>query len=57
MHGSIAVPFSELFASTVEVHGAGWAAQYYSGRGMPAWELAFWFRSIGNDETRWFWMR
>lgn len=47
MQGSTSVPFSTLFADTVRTHGAAWAMAYYQRRGMPAWELAFWLRSVG----------
>ena len=50
MKGSIAIPFSELFADTVTQHGAAWARVYYMARGMASWEFRFWlgqFRKVG----------
>lgn len=47
MQGSPAVPFSALFADTVEAHGVLWAWDYYTRRGMGAWEFDFWLRATG----------
>ena len=45
MHGSIAIPFSELFADTVNAHGAEWARKHYTKGGMSAWEFSFWLNA------------
>lgn len=50
MHGTPAIPFSELFADTVRAHGWLWAIDYYTKRGMPEWEFWFWF--FANCELR-----
>ena len=50
--GTIAVPFSELFADTVRTHGVKWAAQYYQRHGMPTWEFLFWLAACRLDMPR-----
>lgn len=45
MRGSIQVPFSELFADTVQTHGAEWARAHYTKRGMQDWEFQHWMRA------------
>lgn len=42
MRGCIAVPFSSLFASTVEAHGVAWAFKHYKSRGMSEFEFGCW---------------
>lgn len=44
MKGSITIPFSELFASTVRFHGVAWAHAYYTSRGMTSREFSIWYR-------------
>lgn len=42
MQGTIAVPFSELFADTVQAHGLKWARAEYRRCGMSDWEVDMW---------------
>ena len=42
MTGSEQIHFSELFASTVAVHGLAWAWGYYSKKGMTRFEFRIW---------------
>lgn len=46
MHGTLNVPFSQLFADTVNTHGVAWSQRYYTSHGMPAWEWEFWLRTL-----------
>ena len=49
MRGSVQVPFSTLFADTVQAHGAEWAAKHYCRKGgMSQWEFSFWLKATGN---------
>lgn len=50
MHGTIAIPFSELFADTCAMHGWLWSYFYYTGRGMSAWEFEFWQKATNSYE-------
>ena len=49
MHGSGSLPFSELFASTCEVHGDEFAFNYYVMKHRMTYiEFALWLRVIGR---------
>lgn len=49
MQGSITVPFSELFADTVAIHGEVWSYCYYViEKKMAEWEFKFWMKSIAR---------
>lgn len=50
MHGSIAIPFSTLFADTCNMHGVRWARAYYLKHGMPEWEFGVWLVSYGANK-------
>jgi hypothetical protein len=53
MRGSVAVPFSVLFADTVQTHGLFWAMMYYcEDHGMSAWEFSFWVRVLNLGSER-----
>ena len=43
LHGTVEVPFSELFKSTVQELGLEYALDYYLGKHkMQTWEFGFW---------------
>lgn len=46
MRGSITVPFSQLFADTVQTFGVAWAHRHYTRRGMPSWEFGVWLAGL-----------
>ena len=47
MHGTLTIPFSELFADSVRTHGTIWAWDHYVKKGgMPEWEYKFWLLSM-----------
>lgn len=49
MHGTIHIPFSELFADSVRAHGTIWAWKHYVQKGkMPEWEYKFWLLSTNG---------
>jgi len=52
MRGSITVPFSELFADTVNTHGIQWAKEYYLKNGMQLWEFNFWAFSMKLEDIK-----
>lgn len=48
MRGTIQVPFSSLFADTVQTHGVEWAYKHYVKKGgMQMWEFEFWAKATG----------
>ena len=49
MHGTIHIPFSELFADSVRTHGTIWAWKHYVVKGkMAEWEYKFWLLSTAG---------
>jgi len=49
MHGTIKIPFSELFADSVRMHGTIWAWRHYVKKGgMAEWEYKFWLLSMAG---------
>ena len=49
MHGTIEIPFSELFADSVRTHGTIWAWRHYVKKGgMAEWEYKFWLLSMAG---------
>ena len=46
MRGTPTVPFSALFADTVQTHGVPWAWGHYSKHGMTQREFRIWLKSI-----------
>lgn len=48
LHGTVEVPFSELFKSTVQELGVEYARNYYVDKhGMRVWEFEFWMAATG----------
>ncbi len=49
MRGTLTIRFVDLFADTVNTHGARWAHQYYAKRGMSDFEYGVWLKSARNN--------
>lgn len=45
MHGNRQLTFIELFADTVNTHGAGWAHKHYAKNRMADWEFGVWLKA------------
>lgn len=48
MQGKPEVPFSELFADTVQTHGIKWAHNYYRNHGVSLGEFSIWLAGLLN---------
>lgn len=47
MHGSIDLPFSQLFEDTIREHGSEWAHKHYTRNGMSDTEFFLWIAIVG----------
>lgn len=46
MRGTLTVPFTQLFADTVQHFGVAWARAHYLKRGMTSFEFGCWLGSL-----------